>query len=187
MAVRFHDASKALLVPITSVRQLPDNYRNGDIEALMESITVNGFYGAVLVNYEGVILAGNHRYQALLGLGADSIPVLYADGDHQAGLRIAVADNRLSDMARNDPALLLDFLEQLRESEEGLLGTGYVQDDLEQLLLSIQPPPLPGGGGFGEGLATIFQVVIECESEADVREVLADALDRGWNAREVIL
>ena len=67
----FHDALIPLLVPKDDVTAHPRNARNGDIEAIAESIQTNGCYRPVIAQRSsGHILAGNHTYYALLSLGA---------------------------------------------------------------------------------------------------------------------
>ena len=44
MPIRFHPDLKALLVPVDEVQPHPNNWNNGDTEAIAESIEVNGMY-----------------------------------------------------------------------------------------------------------------------------------------------
>lgn len=189
MNIRWHPGVQPLLVDIDTVHQLPGNPRNGDIETLMESIRVNGFYTAVTVDTDTRhILAGNHRYAALLGLGATQIPVIWAKTYSTAeGNRIAVADNRLSDLARNDPALLAAILTDLNDTEIGLIGTGFTEDEYQHILDDASYEPLPEDGGLGFAPNDIYQVVIECDTEEQMNDVYATCLDHEWKAREVRL
>lgn len=185
--IRWHPDVVQHLVPIDSVHQLPGNYRNGDVEALMESIRVNGFFTSTLANRRtGNLLIGNHRYAALLGLGSDQIPVMWTDVSDAEEMRIAVADNRLSDLARNDPGLLSTMLGVLSETEIGLLGTGWTEEEYAHLLTENEPD-MPEGEGFGIAVNGIYQVVIECDTEDAMNEVFTVCTDRGWTARKVVL
>lgn len=139
--VTFHPKLADLLIPIDKVSQHPDNPRNGDVDAIAESIEINGFIAPVIVQEStGYILAGNHRYQALLQLGSQVIPVVYVDVDETAAKRYLLADNRTSDLGQYDNAVLVEILTGLDE-QDSLLGTGYSKMDLEQLstLLDITP------------------------------------------------
>lgn len=153
--VQFAPALEPLLVPIDQVMQFPDNPRNGDIDLIAESLTINGMYQPVVVQRStGHILAGNHRYAALLSLGETQIPALFIDVDDEQATRIALIDNRSSDLARYDDALLLELLESLSsEDEAGLLGTGYSTLDVEDLLAHLNAPGLDAlEGKYGDPL-----------------------------------
>lgn len=144
--VRFHPGLSDLMESITAVQQHPDNPNNGDIEAIAESMEVNGVFTPVIAQRStGYILAGNHRYAALLSLGQHRIPVVWVDVDDTEALRILFADNRTAQMAVMDNAALAELLEQLNaESEIGLLGTGYTEEHLEHLRsLFSDPDPEP--------------------------------------------
>jgi hypothetical protein len=137
--VHFTEAVKPLLVPIGSVRDWPDNPRSGDLSALIESITKNGFYQAVVVQRStGYVIAGNHRKAALEQMGATEIPVLFVDASDEEATRLALADNRTSDLAFYDDPQLFKLLDQLvNEDGTGLEGTGYDRAAYQLLLQGL--------------------------------------------------
>lgn len=121
-------------VEIGKLKMHPRNPRNGNTEAIKESIEHNGFYGAVIAQKStGYILAGNHRWKAAKEAGASSIPVAWIDVEEEHANRIMLADNRTNDIASYDEAGLAALLTELNESI-GLEGTGYLQTDLDLLL-----------------------------------------------------
>lgn len=122
-------------VAIDSLRPHPHNPRNGDTDAIQESLRVNGQYKPIVVADDGTILAGNHTYAAAAALGWDAISVvrLPVAADSEAATRIMLADNRTSDLGRYDDAQLAELL-QLLDADTGLIGTGYDSDDLSDLL-----------------------------------------------------
>ena len=131
--VAYHEDLKPLLVDIDSITQHPDNYNNGDIDAITESIEVNGMYRPVYVQKDtGYIVAGNHTWLACKQLGATQIPVVTLDIDENTTRRILLGDNKIAANAMPDPALLLDLLD-LVAAEDNLLGTGYKEHDLDVL------------------------------------------------------
>lgn len=131
--VRFHTDLDALLMPIDDVLQHPDNPNNGDVEALTESIEVNGMYRPIYVQKSTrYILAGNHTWEACKTLGADQIPVIVVDCDDNTAKRILLADNKIAALAQPDNGLLLNLLEDLAVNDS-LLGTGYRPYDMEVL------------------------------------------------------
>lgn len=133
--VRYHDDLETLMRPIDSVVQHPDNYNNGDTDALVESILTNGMYRPIYVQKStGYIIAGNHTWMACKELNATEIPVVIADLDDIQAKRILVADNRIAQLARPDDAQLIGLLEEIAAEDE-LRGTGYEEHDLEALRL----------------------------------------------------
>ncbi|MBT6825756.1 MAG: ParB N-terminal domain-containing protein, partial [Rhodospirillales bacterium] len=116
----------------------PDNPRRGDVESIRESISANGFYGALVVQRStGHILAGNHRFMAAQAEGLEKFPVIYVDVDDDEAKYILVVDNRSSDKAENDQEILAAILQGLESSEQGLIGTGYSDADLAGLLAAV--------------------------------------------------
>ena len=74
------------------------------------------------------------------------MPVYWADVDDATARRILLADNRTNDLATYDDAILTELLTVLAQ-EDDLLGTGWVGDDLDDLLGTIiedvDTPTLP--------------------------------------------
>jgi hypothetical protein len=179
-AVRFPKSLQPLLVPIDSVHQHEYNPNNGDLDALIESIEVNGFVTAVSVDAKtGNIVAGNHRWQALHALGATHIPVIWIDHMDQTGaVRYMIADNQTGRLAVMDKSALAGLLTQLHDTEMGLAGSGFDQNTYENLLLELNnmQMPIPEGQGFGHEPAPngIFQVVLDFWSEDDRDTYFAD-------------
>lgn len=127
-------ASHALSVeqaPIETLRPHPRNPRNGDTDAIAQSLRVNGQYRPIVVCGDGTILAGNHTYAAAMELGWSSIQVvrLPLSPDSAEAERILLADNRTADLGAYDEGLLADLLRAVDEAV-GLEGTGYDVDDL---------------------------------------------------------
>lgn len=139
--VRFHPSLEPLLIDIDLVSQHPNNPRNGDVEAIAESIEVNGFIAPVIAQKStGHILAGNHRYQALYMLRSQLIPVIWVDVDDAQAKRYLLADNRTSDLGVYDNSQLVEILADLDE-DDLLLGSGYNKTDLEQLQILVDLEP----------------------------------------------
>lgn len=149
MAVHFHDAVLPYLVPIDTVKPWPDNPRSGDLSALKESIRKNGFYQPLVVQkMTGFVLAGNHRLQALTEMGADEVPVVILDVDDLQAKRLALADNRTSDLAFYDDQQLFKLLSEMVELDS-LDGTGYDRAAFELLLQGTGGEVM---GGVRQGL-----------------------------------
>jgi hypothetical protein len=137
----FHPASNPLLIPIDQVHPYPDNANDGDIEAVIESISTNGFYGAVIAQQgTGVLIAGHTRHTALLSLGATQIPVLWMVTDDVGAERARLADNQTTRLGRNNEALLYESLLRVQQSDIGLVGTGFTDEYAQMLKASLEGP-----------------------------------------------
>lgn len=124
--------------PIDAIRPHPRNPRQGDIGAIHHSIQNNGFYGTIIAQRStGYILAGNHRWQAAQQTQATQVPVTWVDVDDDHALRILLADNRTNDLATYNDHALAEILEGLRNDTGTLDGTGYNDDDLDDLLADL--------------------------------------------------
>ncbi len=122
-------------VAVADVQQHPDNPNNGDTAAIADSIRRNGLYTPLIVQRDtGYILAGNHRYVALVSLGVGEVPVIYRDVTEEQARRIMVADNRTNRLGFDDPGLLFEQLEMLYETDLGLAGTGFSDTEYLKLL-----------------------------------------------------
>lgn len=119
-------------VPLTVLIPFSGNPRVGNVEAISESLTLNGQYRPIVVRRETrEILAGNHTWKAAVSLNWDTIKVTYVEKitDEQAK-RIVLADNRYSDIAEYDNDVLLALLKTMEDLE----GSGYTPLDLDDLI-----------------------------------------------------
>lgn len=132
-------------VPVSQLRQHPENPRRGNVEKIKESLERNGQYKPLVVSRAtGYVLAGNHTLRAAIQLGWETIAVVYVDNLTPAQeKRILLADNRTSDLADYEQEQLLELL---RDLDGDLEGTGYTlddQEDLEAVLGAIQEVEAP--------------------------------------------
>lgn len=134
-------------VRLGDLRPFPGNARRGNVDAIAESLRVNGEYQPIVAQRStGYVLIGNHRLQAAQKLGWTHLNVVYRDVDDDAARRIVVADNRTHDLGSYDERALAELLRSL---EDELQGTGYEIDDVDDLLAALEeedarnPPPPP--------------------------------------------
>lgn len=154
---------------LDEIEQHPENANSGDTEALKQSIETNGFFSPVIVQAStGYIIAGNHRYQVAHEIGMVTIPAIFLDVDDEQAKRMMLADNRITRLGHDDPALLMDLLEGLAETDLGLLGTGFTHKEL-QTLQDLADKPLefdeePAGDlgiGGDDGPTYAINVVVD--------------------------
>jgi len=153
------------LVSASLVKPHPRNARNGDVDAIKESMLINGVYRPVYAQRSsGYALAGNHSHLAMVELGAEEVPVIWLDVSDEQALRILIADNRSADLGMYDDGLMVQLLDELNATPVSLLGTGYAEDDLADLRLLLDSPLdldgvgrdySPGGSGEDWVLVTV--------------------------------
>lgn len=127
------DQLAPLVVPIESVKPREKNPRiTKNLELLMDGIRRFGVRWPVVVNRStGEIEAGHKRYEALVSLGAQHIPVLYADDDAATADAFTISDNRLGEkVAKWDDKILNEMLAGLLE-EDALGGIGFEAEDVK--------------------------------------------------------
>ncbi|MFJ1529763.1 ParB/RepB/Spo0J family partition protein [Streptomyces mirabilis] len=148
---RIPESLLPLAVPVDDLTGYHRNPRTGDVDAIADSLRVNGQYKAIVVNRgthtgrPNEILAGNHTWAAAKKLGWEQIAATWVDVSEEDAARIVVVDNRTSDLAGYDSELLADILEDLPDLD----GTGYDQTALDKLLDSRALPDtidLPSDG-----------------------------------------
>ena len=135
LPLRYVDGMRSLLEPVENLIPADRNPNNGDVEAIAESIALNGYRVPIIVR-EGTneIICGNHRYYAVLSMGGNQIPVIRQPFTDEQAMRFLLADNRTSRLGRDDPGLLVQILDELRvDTPAGLFGTGYSEQDWERL------------------------------------------------------
>jgi hypothetical protein len=104
-------------VPVGVLRPHPRNPRRGDVRLIAGSLKRNGQYRPILVQRAtNIILAGYHTWQAAQLLGWTHIAVLPVEVDDDAALRLLLMDNRSSDVADYDDALLAELHALIGES-----------------------------------------------------------------------
>lgn len=181
------------LVDVGRLTPHPDNPRRGNAQLIGELIGSNGFYGAVVAQRStGHVLAGNHRLAAAVQNGAERLPVIWVDVDDERARRILLADNRSSDQGGYDVQGLLDLLNDLPD----LTGTGYVGDDIDALLASLDEGERDAGGREvvdtadadpGEDRYTEqYAVVVICTDAAEQALVYDRLLSTGYTNLRVV-
>jgi len=133
-----------LAISIDDIHTHPSNVRQGDVGAICESLKAHGQYRAIVFQKStGRILAGNHTWKAAKALGWTQIAATPVICDDQQALRILLADNKANDLATYDEPELVELLKQLADTDEGLLGTLFDEDELDSLIADQSHFELP--------------------------------------------
>lgn len=132
-----------------SVRDLvpyENNPRNNDeaVEYVAASIREFGFKVPIVIDSDGVIVAGHTRLKAALKLGLDEVPCIVADDltpDQVAAFRLA--DNKVSEQATWAEDKLVEELKKLGEFDMTKFGfdAELTEKDPEDIIQDEVPAP----------------------------------------------
>ncbi|HIY92659.1 MAG TPA: ParB N-terminal domain-containing protein [Candidatus Companilactobacillus pullicola] len=117
---------------IDEIKPYENNPRDNDdaVDAVANSIKEFGWQQPIVVDNEGVIIAGHTRYKAAKKLGLKHVPVVVADNltpDQVKAYRLA--DNKTAELADWDMDLLNDELDQIRNIDMSDFGFDELDDD----------------------------------------------------------
>ncbi len=127
--------------PIDEILPYARNPRDNDaaVDAVAASLKEFGWRQPIVIDEEGVIIAGHTRYKAARRLGMVEVPVHVAKGLTPAQAKAyRLADNRTADYAAWDEELLPLELADLSALEYDLAATGFTQEELDRLLADGQ-------------------------------------------------
>lgn len=135
---------------LDEIRPYENNPRvnDGAVGAVAESIREFGFQQPIVVDREGVIIAGHTRYKDAQKLGMTEVPVVVADNLTDEQVRAyRLADNKTGELAEWDFSALEEELAGIGELDMSLFGfetkemkepEEITEDDYEE-----EPPEVP--------------------------------------------
>lgn len=119
-----------------NIQMYDKNPRKNDaaVSKVAESIKQFGFKQPIVVDRDGVIIAGHTRYKAAIELGLDEVPVLYANDLTDAQVKAyRLADNKTAEYSEWDVDLLAGELGELEELDFDMLPFGFENDYVETI------------------------------------------------------
>ena len=125
------------LRPLDAVRPYSNNPRQNldAVEAVAESIRRFGFRQPIVVDADGVIVAGHTRFRAAERLGLTTVPVHVATDLTADEIRAyRLADNKTAELASWDTAMLSIELDALRGADIDWTLLGFDEEELAKLL-----------------------------------------------------
>lgn len=144
-------------IPLSELVRWPRNPKDHDLGAISGSFKRFGFVTPIVIDERsGRLVAGHGRLDTLQSLKAQGkpapnriknspsgdwlVPVLRGisfENDTEAEAYI-VADNRLTEIGGWDEFQLTELLADLASEDDGLIGTGYDEDDVDRMLQSLE-------------------------------------------------
>jgi len=139
--------SAAVWVPVEELRAWAKNPRK-NAEAVVkvaDSIKRFGFGAPIVARKEDrQIIAGHTRLQAALRLGLSHVPVRYLDVTAEDAQLLALADNKLGEIAEWDEGMLSRVLQELKAAGADLGASGFGTEELDRLLADLAAADVAG-------------------------------------------
>jgi len=167
------------LIPYTNN---PKKHPDEQVQKIASSIKNYGFDQPIVVDEDNEIIKGHGRLQAAELLGMETVPVLRRDDLTDTEKKAArIADNKSAESPWDDDLLSLEVEQTLDDFDPVELG--FDDDELDDLLNEGDDT----GPGIGDseplGLDEAYEVIVECESEADQEETYQRLTEGGYECR----
>jgi len=186
-------ALKVETVAIAALELDPRNARRHperNLESIKASLERFGQQKPIVVDGEGVIVAGNGTFAAAKALGWKTIDVVRTRLRGAEARAYAISDNRTAELAEWDAAELSKQLEELSTDGISAEDLAFSDEEVEELLKGATAEAGEGtearrhGGtkGGGGSIEDQYKVVITCKDEPHQADLL-DALDRNDGGR----
>lgn len=125
---------------VDELREYENNPRNNDnaVEAVAASIQLAGFKVPMVIDVDGVIVAGHTRLKAAKRLGMTEVPCIIADDLTEEQIRaFRLADNKVSELAGWNFDKLDDEMEILEEMGMDMSVFGFSDEGDSDILEAI--------------------------------------------------
>ena len=175
--------SAAIWVKIDSLKPWADNPRQNDsaVSSVVDSIKRFGFASPIIARKEtNEIIAGHTRFKAAQVLKLDKVPVRFMDLDPVDSKLLALADNRVAELADWDDEGLSDILSELSSQGIDLDGLGWSEEELEAVMGAFDVAALDGLPELDPNESEFAQVTFTLTH--DQKALLNNAVDRAKEA-----
>lgn len=176
-------------VAIDKLRPWVKNPRRNDpaVKAVADSIRRFGFGSPIIARRENdEVIAGHTRIKAAIKLGLAEVPVRYLDLTEAEAHALALADNKVSEIAEWDNAALAEILREMAEDSVDIASLGWSDEELRALIDgedAVSPTDAPDQSG---DLVESFQVLITCKSEDEQASLLERLYSEGYECRALV-
>ena len=137
------DSLKPLAVSIKDIREDPRNARSHNdrnLATIKKSLETYGQVKPIVVNHDGVILAGNGLYRAAVALGWTEIAAVHVKFDPDYAKGYAVMDNQSALTSDWDLPTLKDILQELDTGAFDMDATGFEAAEIEKMMTAFHVP-----------------------------------------------
>lgn len=178
------ESLRPLAVPIDTVSEDPSNVRSHpdeNVAGIKASLRRFGQQRPVLVDQNGVIVAGNGTVRSMRELGHGHLAVVRTKLTGADRTAYAIVDNRLTELG-GWKTELVDALAALRSDESiDEVLTGFSDKDIDQLL--ARKADGDGDGDAQKVIADSYTVMVECTDETDQQRVFERMTGDGYKCK----
>jgi DNA modification methylase len=171
-------------VEIWGIERLIPSARNArthtdcQVAEIAGSIAAFGFMSPVLVDAQGIIIAGHGRVLAARKLQLDRVPVIVVEHLTESEKRaFAIADNKIALNAGWDEELLRVELEALRGEGMDLDKLGFSEEELQALVDGLSSPERPDEDSLSEPSRVVVSRPGDIWCMGEHRLLVGDAID----------
>ncbi|HOQ87814.1 MAG TPA: ParB/Srx family N-terminal domain-containing protein [Phycisphaerae bacterium] len=176
---------KSEIVPISSLSTDPANVRKHgqrNLDAIKASLKRFGQQKPIVVDANGVVVAGNGTLEAARSLGWDEIAIVRTSLTGAEATAFAIADNRTAELAEWDDEALAETLATLDDFESIGFDAAEVDD-----LVSMVSGASASDGRKTLGAARTVKLVVATDTAALVERALRETnkINRGEALEEI--
>lgn len=160
-------------MPIIDIKPYPNNPRKNDdaVAAVMESIKQCGYCAPIVVDEDGVVLAGHTRLKALKKLGRKEAEVCVKTGmTEEQKKKYRLLDNKTNELAAWDFDALAEELDGL---DFGDFNFGFSLADEERDTKERREAVLTQS----------ISVVIDCDDDDEAERIFNELKENGYECR----
>ena len=111
------------------------------IKVVADSIQRFGFASPIVARQaDGMVIAGHTRLEAAKSLGLDRVPVRYLDLSLEDAKMLALADNKLGEIADWDNDMLASIIQDFRAQDLDVAGLGWNEEELDSMIFASALP-----------------------------------------------
>lgn len=126
-------------IAIDSIKPYERNARHNAkaVDAVVKSIRANGYIAPIIVDENGVILAGHTRHKALKKMGVKEVECVVKEGlTEQQKKAYRIADNKTNELAEWDFELLETEINELLADGFDVDSLGFSDSEIENIISS---------------------------------------------------
>lgn len=159
---------------LDEIKPYENNPRLNDdaVEPVANSIKEFGFKVPIVVDKDGVIVAGHTRYKAAQKLGLQSVPCLVADDLSPEQIKaFRLADNKTGELADWDFNMLGEELGELDDFNMERFGF----DDIENESKTSEPKDI--------AIDDTYSILVKCKDEKELEETFEHLQSEGYECQ----
>jgi ParB-like chromosome segregation protein Spo0J len=168
---------------LSDLKPYENNPRNNAeaVQYVANSIQEFGFKVPIVIDKEGVIVAGHTRYKAAQQLGLDKVPCIVADDLTPEQVKaFRLADNKTAEIATWDFELLELEVSELGAYDMTLYGFEEAENESGELE-EVEREDL------SDKVGETFEIIIECADEDEQEATYNKLVEDGYKCRVLTL